>query len=205
MNLTQIALDMISTLGYTGLFIGLVIDSFGIPIPSEVLVPLATALGLQGRFNLILVFTIAVIAQVLGALIGYYIGRYAGEPFLIKYGKYILISHRDLKRTQEAFEKHGTWFVMIGRCVPVIRGLIAYPAGIAEMPVARFVTFSALGSAIWTAILMGLGVVLQNNLELIDSIGKKFSILVALLIVAYIVWHFRHLLRPKGSKKDEAE
>jgi membrane protein DedA with SNARE-associated domain len=205
MSLTQIALDLISNLGYAGLFIGLFIDSFGVPIPSEVLVPLATALALQGRFTLVMVFVISVIAQVLGGLTGYYIGRYAGEPFLEQYGKYFLISRRDLKRTHVAFAKYGRWLVMFGRCIPVIRGFIAYPAGIAEMRVSTFVVFTAIGSAAWTLILMALGLLLQNNLELIDSLGKKFSIVIVLVIIVYLIWHFWHILRPEHVIKDETK
>jgi membrane protein DedA with SNARE-associated domain len=206
MNLTQIALDMISNLGYLGLFLGLFLDSFGIPIPSEVLVPLATALALQGRFTLAMVFLVAVLAQVAGGLAGYYLGRYAGEPFLEKYGKYVLISHRDLKRTHAAFAKYGRWLVMVGRCIPIIRGFIAYPAGIAEMPVPTFVLYTAIGSAFWTLILMALGVLLQNNLELIDSLGKKFSIVIIVLVVIYVVWHVWHVTRPaKPHNQDESK
>ena len=187
MNLTQIALDLISSLGYSGLFLGLFLDSFGIPIPSEVLVPLATALALQGRFALAGVFAVGVLAQVTGGLAGYYIGRYAGEPFL---------------------EKYGRWLVMVGRCIPIIRGFIAYPAGIAEMPVPTFIVYTAIGSAFWTLMLMGLGVLLQNNLELIDAGGKKFSLAIIALLFVYVVWHIWHVTRPPKARhdpKDEAK
>ncbi len=205
MNLTEIALNLISNLGYTGLFLGLFIDSFGIPIPSEVLVPLATALALQGRFSLAVVFVVAVFGQVLGGLAGYYIGRYAGEPFLEKYGRYVLISQRDLKRTHSAFAKYGRWLVMVGRCIPIIRGFIAYPAGIAEMPVPTFLIFTAIGSAFWTLMLMGLGVLLQNNLEVIDKIGKDFSLVIIALLVVYIVWHVWHVTRPVKPHESDTE
>ncbi len=192
-SFTQVATDMISQLGYGGLGLGLFIDSFGIPIPSEVLIPLATVLGIEGRFNVWAVFAIGTGAQVAGGLVGYYIGRYGGEPILERYGKYVLISKRDLQRTRRVFDQYGAWMTMAGRCLPVVRGLIAYPAGIAEMRLDKFLLFTTIGSAVWTALLMVLGAVLQDHLELIDQIGTKFSVVIIILILAFAAWHFRHL------------
>ena len=194
MNLTKIAFDLISSLGYGGLFVGLFIDSFGVPIPSEVLVPLATALVGSGKFSLVGVFVVSTIAQTLGGLAGYAIGRYAGEPFLIKYGKYVFISHHDLARTHAAFQKYGKTLTLMGRCLPVIRGLIAYPAGVAEMNVWTFISFTAIGSAIWTAVLMYLGHLLGGHLDLIEKYGQQLTYVILALIVLAIGWHLRHVL-----------
>jgi membrane protein DedA with SNARE-associated domain len=196
-SFTQIATDLISQLGYSGLTLGLVIDSFGVPVPSEVLIPLATVLGLDGRFNLWAVFFIGTFAQMIGGFAGYCIGRYGGEPVLEKYGKYILISHRDLLKTRQVFDKYGAWMTMVGRCVPVIRGLIAYPAGIAEMRIDKFLLYTALGSSVWTLLLMWLGLVLRDHLEVIDHVGSRLSVVVLLLILAWLGWHFRHLWQKK--------
>ena len=195
MNLTKLALDLISTLGYAGLAAGLFIDSFGIPIPSEVLVPLATAQVADGSFSLIGIFFVAVVAQTLGGLAGYYIGRYAGQPFLERYGKYVLISHEDLIKTHTAFERYGKLLTLVGRCVPVIRGLIAYPAGIARMPVRTFLLYTALGSAVWTIILMFLGYILGKHLDLIDRYSHPLSYVIILLLVVGALWHVRQPIK----------
>lgn len=200
MNLTKIAFDLISTLGYSGLFFGLFIDSFGVPIPSEILVPAATALVSKGQFSLIGVFVVSVLAQTLGGLAGYAVGRYAGEPFLLKYGKYILISHRDLARTHLAFLKYGRVLTLAGRCLPVIRGLIAYPAGIAEMPVMTFVIYTAIGSAVWTAFLMYLGVLLGGHLDLIEKYGHQLSYVILVLIVVAAGWHVSQVLKRRRER-----
>lgn len=199
MNLTKIAFDLIATLGYGGLFFGLFIDSFGVPIPSEALVPLATALTGQGTFTLVGIFVVSTVAQTLGGLAGYAIGRYAGEPFLIKYGKYLLISHDDLDRTHKAFARYGKILTLGGRCLPVIRGLIAYPAGIAEMPIGTFILYTAIGSALWTGILMYLGSLLGDHLDLIEVYGKQLSYVIIGIIVIAIVWHLRHVILRKRS------
>lgn len=199
MNLTKIAFDLIATLGYGGLFVGLFIDSFGVPIPSEVLVPLATALVGKGTFSLVGVFIVSTVAQTLGGLAGYAIGRYAGEPFLIKYGKYLLISRHDLDRTHTAFERYGKVLTLGGRCLPVIRGLIAYPAGIAEMPIVTFTVYTAIGSALWTAILMYLGTLLGDHLDLIEVYGHQLSYVIIGIIIIALGWHLRHVVSRKRS------
>jgi membrane protein DedA with SNARE-associated domain len=204
-DFTGIALNLMSTLGYWGMTAGLVLDSFGIPIPSEVLLMVGGALAASGRFNPWVVFVLGTLAQVVGGLIGYLIGRYGGEPLLEKYGKYVLISHNDLQRTHRAFEKYGSWMTAIGRCVPFIRGLIAYPAGVAEMKLSRFLLYTTIGSAIWTALFVWLGIVLGSHLEVVEVWMEKLTVIILVLIVAWVIWHVReHLptLKQKGGRRD---
>jgi membrane protein DedA with SNARE-associated domain len=204
-SLTTLATDLISNLGYGGLTIGLLLDSFGVPIPSEVLIPVSTILAQAGRFNLYVVFIIGTLAQVAGGLLSYYIGRVGGLPAAEKFGRYILVSRHDLERTHEVFLKYGRLMAVVGRCLPVIRGLVGYPAGIAKMPVVEFAVFTTIGSAIWTGVLMYLGIVLSQHLELIDSFMNKFSIVIVVLLVIAVIYHFRHAIAEQrermGSKK----
>lgn len=190
-GLGQVATNLISQLGYGGLSLGLILDSFGIPIPSEVLVPLATVLATTGRFNPWAVFIVATLAQVLGGVVAYAIGRYGGEPILERYGKYVFITKKDLARSHRVFDRYGRWLVMVGRCVPGIRGLIGYPAGVAEMRFWVFALFTAVGSAAWTLVLMLMGYWLGKNLNMIDQIATQFSLaglLVVVLVVGWFVW-----------------
>jgi membrane protein DedA with SNARE-associated domain len=200
-DFTGIALGLMSQLGYWGMAIGLVLDSFGIPIPSEVLLMVGGALAATGRFNLWVVVVIGIVAQVIGGLIGYLVGRYGGEPLLLRYGKYVLISHQDLRRTHAAFAKYGTWMTAVGRCIPFIRGLIAYPAGVAEMNLGKFITFTTLGSAVWSALFVWLGYELGDNLEVVNGWMRQFTVVVILLIVVWVVWHLREYLPRFGAKK----
>jgi membrane protein DedA with SNARE-associated domain len=201
MDFTKIATDLLSQLGYTGMTVGLVLDSFGIPIPSEVLLAVGGALASHGRFNVWIVFILGVVAQLVGGLIGYAIGRYGGHPFLERYGKYIFVSKKDLEKTHLAFEKYGAVLTMTGRCIPLIRGLIAYPAGIAEMRIDLFILYTTIGSAVWTALFVWLGFTLGDNLGAVNEWLHEFSLLVALAIVAAIAWHFRRALRNMTRRK----
>lgn len=199
-SLTAVATGLILSLGYSGLGLGLVVDSLGVPIPSEVLIPLGTILAEQGRFNLWIIFVLGTAAQVVGGLISYWIGRRGGLPAAEKFGRYVLVSHHDLERTHAVFAKYGRWMTAVGRCLPVIRGLVGYPAGIAEMPVGEFVLWTTFGAAVWTGILMFLGHILSSRLGLIDQIMNKFSLLIIALLIVGIIYHFRHALREQHQR-----
>ena len=108
-GLSEIATNMIATLGYGGLAVGLFVDSFGIPIPSEVLLPLAGAAAKQGQMNLMIVIIVGTLAQTAGAMLAYAIGMGPGLEFVKRYGKYVLFSEHELAKTHTLFEKYGSW------------------------------------------------------------------------------------------------
>jgi membrane protein DedA with SNARE-associated domain len=191
MNLANIAKDLLSGLGYGGLFFGLVVDSVGVPIPSEVLLPLAGALVRQGRFNLALVIIIGTLAQTIGAVAAYWIGALGGLPFVQRYGKYVMFRHHELTKTQALFERYGAWLSLVGRCLPGIRTYIGFPAGVARMRFDVFLAASILGSLIWTVLLALLGYALASKLDLIDRYMAWVGIFVLLAGIILFVWYVR--------------
>ncbi len=195
MNYTQIASDLLSQLGYAGMAVGLVLDSFGIPIPSEVLLAIGGALAATGRFDVWVVFILGTTAQLVGGLIGYTIGKYGGHPILERYGRYVFITKKDLDRTHAAFEKYGALMTMLGRCLPVVRGLIAYPAGIAGMNLGKFVLYTTIGSAVWSALFVWIGYTVGDNLGSIAGYMHNLSLLVVVAAVAAAIWYYVHRRR----------
>lgn len=190
--LTQSAISLIDTLGYAGLAVGLIVDSAGVLIPSEILIAFAAILAKQGKMDLTVVIVLSTLAQTIGAMLAYYIGKKGGIPLIHKYGKYFLISNRELAITHRLFERHGEILTFAGRCIPVVRGYIGFVGGIAEMPLKRFILASFAGAFAWTLFLVWLGYLLADNLHKIEETLRPFSILVAaLLLVAIIgfVWH----------------
>lgn len=199
-NLATLATSLIAKLGYAGLAFGLVVDSAGVPIPSEVLLPLAGALVKQGRFGLIEVIAIGTLAQTVGAVLAYWLGATGGLAMIERYGKYVLFSHRELEITERWFNKYGSWLTLAGRCMPVIRTYIGYPAGIARMNFTRFLAASFFGSLAWTVFLVWAGYALQDRIELLDKILHRFSIVIVLALGVLAVWYVKRHLRPKGSE-----
>jgi membrane protein DedA with SNARE-associated domain len=200
-HLAQIATDLIAKLGYAGLAFGLIIDSAGVPIPSEVLLPLAGALARQGSFGLAEVIIIGALAQTIGAVMAYWLGATGGLAIVEKYGKYVFFSHRELAVTQRWFDKYGSWLTLAGRCMPVIRTYIGYPAGLARMDFGRFLAASFLGSLLWTMFLVWVGYGLQEHIKLIDTILHQFAIVIILAVFGLAVWYVqRHIKHKRRSE-----
>jgi len=142
-------IGVISTMGYGGIVLLMAIESACIPLPSEIIMPFAGFLVFKGELLLWAVALAGATGCVLGSIPAYYLGMFGGRPLVEKYGKWILISHHDLQLADSWFARHGEITIFIGRLLPVMRTFIAFPAGIARMPMGRFITYTFAGSLIW--------------------------------------------------------
>ena len=112
--------------------------------------PFSGFLVYQGHFNLFLVAFFGAGGCLLGATAAYLIGYYGGRPLIEKYGKYILISHHDLDRAENWFEKYGNVTVFFSRFVPIVRTYISFPAGVSQMPIWKFWIYTVVGDFLWS-------------------------------------------------------
>jgi len=193
-ELAKFASSLISSWGYFGVFSLMALESTMFPLPSELVMPFAGYLAQQGRFDFVLVIIVSALGTVFGSLISYYLGKYGGEPFLERYGKYFLINKKDLQKTHGFFEKHGDKTIFISRFIPVVRHLISLPAGIAEMNLKKFIFFTFLGGLIWNSIVAYLGYYLGKNWNLVHEHTKTFSyIALALILTGIAYFIFKHL------------
>lgn len=186
-SLSGIATTLVADLGYWGLSVGLCIDSFGFPIPSEVLIPLAVVTARQGHLSLVAVVAVSLVSQVAGALLSYVVGRRAGLPAVKRFGRFVGISPAHLDRAHRVFERRGGWITGVGRCIPLVRGLIGFPAGAARMSFGAFAGWTVAGSAVWTAVLVALGELLSANIGVIDRVFARVSVVVGVLLAAAAV------------------
>ena len=200
-SFSEVATNMINSLGYGGLAVGLVVDSAGVPIPSEVLLPLAGALASQGKMDLTTVIIVGTLAQTFGAALAYWLGMGPGLGLVKKYGKYVLFSEHELAKTQALFDKWGSWLTLAGRCLPGIRTYIGYPAGIARMPFGRFIAASFIGSLGWTTFLALLGYKLADRLSSIDSFLSKFGYVLVFAVALGVAWYAHKKLRERRARK----
>src|SRR3989344_9038650 len=143
--------------GYFGLFILMALESMIAPVPSEVVMPFAGYLVLQGRFDFWIVLLVSGLGSIFGSVLSYYIGFYGGRPFVLRYGKYLLLDKEHLEWTENWFRKQGNKTIFISRFIPVVRHLISIPAGIAKMAIHKFVIYTFLGATIWNFILLYAG------------------------------------------------
>lgn len=199
-SVVQWLVDAVSALGYTGIVVLMTIESSFIPFPSELVMPPAGYLAAQGRMDPALAVLAGTFGSILGALFNYWFAIRVGEPFLRRYGKYFLVSAEHLDRAEGFFARHGEISTFIGRLVPVVRQLISIPAGMARVPLGRFVAFTTLGAGIWCAILVYIGwFVGRHEATLVEGVVKAYSTraflyllpVLILIVVGYAIWYRR--------------
>lgn len=195
LDIAALAAGLVSELGYVGLFIGLVLSSMGIPVPSEALLPLAGILVSQGRMDLTTVIIVSTLGQATGAVFAYWIGAKGGVALLHRYGKYVFFSKHEMKVAHKLFEKYGTGITFIGRCLPGVRSYIAFPPGIAGMPFLPFFLMTILGSLVWTLFWVLIGYYLADQLKQVEGVVHVIAIIVAVALVVAVFWYLRRRIR----------
>jgi membrane protein DedA with SNARE-associated domain len=150
--------DVVETLGVVGVGLLVLLENLFPPIPSEAVLPLAGFLSGQGRLPFVAVVVSATAGSVLGALLLYGLGARLGRDRLARaLDRLPLTGPDDLARAEAWFERHGAGAVLVGRLVPVVRSLVSIPAGVERMPLPRFALYTALGSAAYNTLLVGVG------------------------------------------------
>lgn len=203
-DLIQWLLHTVSALGYPGIVVLMAMESSVLPVPSELVMPPAGYLAAKGEMDPWLAILAGGVGSVLGALANYAMAVWIGEPVLRRYGRYLLISGRALDRSEAYFNRHGEISTLIGRLIPVVRHLISIPAGMARMPLGRFIAFTALGATVWCGVLTYIGWLIgQHSGELNDAVNQAFRDqahhwvvyrilpLAVGLIAGYVLWQRR--------------
>jgi len=208
-TLEQALLDFISyiytSMHWPGVVVLMAIESACIPLPSELIMPLAGWMLIENQSlpvaYILLAGLYGALGCVIGSVIAYGIGIWGGRPFLEKYGKYILVSVHDLNRADRWFEKRGNWTFFISRLLPVVRTFISLPAGIARMHLAKFLIYTFLGSLIWCAGLAYGGYQLGNHWEQIRTVMRPFDPLIGAIIIGLIAVYIYRRIRHSSPAK----
>jgi membrane protein DedA with SNARE-associated domain len=188
---TDWVFTIVDRLGEVGIGLLIFLENIVPPVPSEVILPLAGFRARTGALNVWLAWPAATLGSVLGALALYGLGAWLGYDRLHALaGKrwFFLTSQKDLDRGERIFEEHGGKIVLLGRCVPLIRSVVSIPAGIARMPLPRFLLLTGIGSGVWNALFIGLGWVLGENWEQVQGWLGPISYVVLGLAVVAVVW-----------------
>ena len=183
-----------SQTGYWGIFALMVMESATLPVPSEIVLPLAGYLVYTGQITGTgqIEFWTAVVVASIGSLVGttidYGIGFYFGRPAIVRYGRWVRLTEHHLQRSESWFGKYGNKAVLLARFVPLVRTVIAFPAGIARMSLARFLAFSAVGIFVWDAFLIYLGMLAGQNRDLIiNTLQSTFTLVEAVAVIILLV------------------
>lgn len=190
-------------LNYWTISILMTVESSFIPFPSEVVIPPAAYHAAAGSdMNLVLIIVFATIGAILGALINYGLALWIGKPLVYRFadsklGHLLLLDSSKIQKAEDYFNEHGAISTFVGRLIPAIRQLISIPAGLARMPIARFIGFTALGAGIWNCVLAILGYSLEKVVsedQLVETvthysheIGYSIAAIVAVVIAVLIM------------------
>lgn len=200
----ELMVALYGAIGYVGVALIVALESVVVPIPSEVVLPFAGFLAADptafepltgARWSPILVVVAGVAGSVLGSLVAYAIGAIGGRPFLLRFGRFLLISPADVQRADTFFGRHGTKAAFFGRMVPVVRSLVSFMAGISRMPLGPYVLYSTLGSLPWVLLLVGAGTVLGASWPAIEEALRPLERLVlvglGLAAIGFVAWRLR--------------
>ena len=193
---TIFLLNIINEIGYFGIFIGMTIESSFFPFPSEIILIPAGVLIANGKMVFSLVLIAALLGSLAGAMINFFlalfIGRKTADFLISKYGKFIFITKKGLKKSDDYFDKHGEITTFIGRLIPGVRQLISLPAGFSRMNFFKFILFTGLGAGIWSFILIYIGYLFGNNslwltenMNFVTFFALFFSLIVLIIYILY--------------------
>ena len=192
-DIVNFVVDTVGSLGYTGIFIMMFLESSFFPFPSEVVMVPAGYLAYKGEMNIYFAIFTGVAGSLTGALFNYFLAVKFGRAFLVKYGKYFFIKEETISKMEEFFKSHGHISTFSGRLIPAVRQYISFPAGLARMNLLTFSIYTTLGAAIWVVILTLLGYYLGDNEALIKEYLRYIivGILICLAIIGF--WYYKKI------------
>jgi len=199
----ELVISFISTAGYPGIFVLMILESALIPIPSEIIMTFSGFLVASGKFQPILVILAGSFGNLIGSILTYYLGLKIGRTFIIKYGKYIFFRERHLEFTERLFQKYGNGISFVGRLLPAIRTYVSLPAGIGKAKFIPFIIYTLAGSIIWNTMLTYAGMQLGNNWQNIDKYSVYLDVAAVAAIAVFILWLIFNNKKEKSLKASD--
>lgn len=191
-------LNIISSFGYFGMFIAMILEAVIIIIPSEVILATGGILAANNIFSFLGAFITGLLGSVFCAIAIYLMGYYGGRPFIEKYGKYFFMKKEDIEKSDKWFSKYGMKAALFGRCLPIIRTFISLPIGIARLNFKKFVIYTTIGSIPWTLAFVSAGYLLGDNWEIVSSYIDILKLPIIICIIIFIaIYIFKRILKNK--------
>jgi len=182
---------LVEGMGILGIALLMFLENVFPPIPSELIMPLAGFSASQGEMSLWLAIVAGSIGSLAGAVFWYVVGRLVGIERLKRWtgnhGRWLAITPEEIDRASGWFQRHGGMAVLLGRLVPAVRTFISVPAGMACMPLGRFLVYSSIGTVLWTAFLTLAGYLLGSQYEALSGwLNPLSNVVVGLLLLWYL-------------------
>lgn len=190
--------------GYFGAAFLMALESMIFPIPSEAVMPFVGFLVADGKWSLEWAILATSLGSLIGSLTSYLMGYYGGKPFILTFGKYLLLNTHDLERAESFFNRRGgAATLFISRFVPVIRHLISIPAGVGKMPLVPFLAATIVGSTMWNSFLLVCGMYLRERWGIVQNYSHQVDIVVVVALIVGATLFIRS--RMKSSRAASAE
>ncbi|EHF6307248.1 DedA family protein [Listeria monocytogenes] len=191
--------SIMADFGYIGIFVLIMVENLFPPIPSEIILTFGGFMTTVTSLNVVMVFIVATLGSVVGAILLYKVASYFGKERLtkivLKYGRILRLKESDIERAENFFLKYGSWAVFLCRMIPLIRSLISIPAGMTKMKMSKFLILTTAGSLLWNTVLIGLGAMLGESwseiVVFMDSFSTIIYSIIAILVVVGLGFFFR--------------
>jgi membrane protein DedA with SNARE-associated domain len=207
--------SFLSQYGLAAVFLFGFLEACCVPIPSEITFGFAGVLAGEGHFNIVAVIIVGTVAELIGSFVAYTVGRVGERPLVSRFGRYLLITERDIDRAERFFAGRGAWAVPVGRALPVVRTFISIVAGFIKMPALLFGVLSLIGTAVWVTAISLLGYALSSTWQSIAHgialAGYAIAAVAVIAIVALILYRLREVRReqagalPAGSARHRVQ
>jgi len=186
--LTEFIINLVSSLGYLGLYLAMLIEATSLPIPSEIIMGVAGFLVYKGEMNLFLAAFFAALGNITGSTLIYFIGAKGGRPIIKKYGKYLDFTEEKFDKVDAWFNGYGNKIIFFSQLLPIVRTFISLPAGILKVNFPRFMAYTFVGSFIWCLGLTWVSSLLGAEWEKLSDYLKQFEVVVIIGILALIAY-----------------
>ena len=207
--------SFLSQYGLAAVFLFGFLEACCVPIPSEITFGFAGVLAGEGHLNIVAVIIVGTVAELIGSFVSYTVGRVGERPLVSRFGRYLLITERDIDRAERVFAGRGAWAVPVGRALPVVRTFISIVAGFIKMPALLFGVLSLIGTAVWVTAISLLGYALSSTWQSIAHgialAGYVIAAVAVIAIVALILYRLREVRReqagalPAGSARHRVQ
>jgi membrane protein DedA with SNARE-associated domain len=194
-TIADIAIWVLDKTEYVGAWALMSLESMIAPVPSEAVMPFVGFEVADGKWRLWLAILATSLGSITGSLLSYWMGYYGGKPFVLKFGKYLLLNVHDLEMTERYFHRRsGLWTVFFARFVPVVRHFISIPAGTGKMPLWPFLGVTLIGATLWNGFLLWCGMRLRENWGVVRHYSHQADIVIVIGLILAIIWFVRRRL-----------
>jgi membrane protein DedA with SNARE-associated domain/membrane-associated phospholipid phosphatase len=176
--------NLLGQYGYAIIFLGVFLESAGVPVPGETILLGAGFFAYQGMFTLPWVIIVGIAAAILGDNLGYWIGRRNGRPLVERHGRLIGLTPQRLAAFEVFFQHHGAKTIFLARFVTGLRVVAALLAGLSRLPWSEFLFYNAAGALVWATAVALVGYLFGQSWDLLHRWLGRAALFGAALIVA---------------------